>query len=329
MKKLSIIITYHNEQPEQVRRAFASVTMQVGIAFEDIEVLLVGDGVIALPKALLAAPEALSVRQLTYQPSLGAGVARQTGIDNTTGRYFMFIDADDVLQDVFALRDLLAPLAANDYDVVIARYTKQQRFGQKFNYVLSGQLDWKAAYAKLYNRAYIERIGLRWRPDLRIFEDTYFVGLACEMARSYKYLDRAVYTWLWNPASTVRKDNHAFDHQLHVWARSNRYSLAFLRDKKPSVWPRDFYQYMGDLFFRVKVHAPADQAALITEQTALLVDNRMLWTADGQAQIRKHIEWLAQPDNLYAGQSLDGMEAYLNAQLGYLKQAYLKTVHSG
>ncbi|WP_390409521.1 glycosyltransferase family 2 protein [Lacticaseibacillus jixiensis] len=329
MKKLSIIITYHNEQPEQVRRAFSSVAMQVGINYEDIEVLLVGDGVSALPKAMFAAPEALSVRQLTYQPSLGAGVARQTGIDNTTGRYFMFIDADDVLQDVFALRDLLAPLAANDYDVVIARYTKQQRFGQQFNYVLSEQLDWKAAYAKLYNRAYIERIGLRWRPDLRIFEDTYFVGLACELALNFKYLDRAVYAWLWNPASTVRKDNHAFDHQLHVWARSNRYSLALLRAKKPTVWLREFYQYMADLFFRVKVHAPADPAALIAEQTELLVANRQLWTEDGQAQIRKYIKWLAQPDHLYAGQSLDGVDAYLNAQTAYLKQAFLKEVQHG
>ncbi|MFD1399835.1 hypothetical protein ACFQ41_10995 [Lacticaseibacillus suilingensis] len=38
MKQLSIIITYHNETPDQVRRAFASVTMQVDVDFSDIEV---------------------------------------------------------------------------------------------------------------------------------------------------------------------------------------------------------------------------------------------------------------------------------------------------
>ncbi|WP_461215114.1 glycosyltransferase family 2 protein [Lacticaseibacillus sp. GG6-2] len=329
MKLLSIIITYHNETPEQVRRAFASVTMQVGISFADIEVLLVGDGVAALPDALFPAPKGLFVRQLTYRPSLGAGVARQTGIDNTTGRYFMFIDADDVLQDVFALRDMLAPVETNDYDVVIARYTKQQRFQRQENYALSAEYDWKGAYAKLYNRAYIERIGLRWRPDLRIFEDTYFVGLACELAQRRQYLNRSVYVWLWNPASTVRKDNHAFDHQLHVWARSNRYSLAVLHDQKPSVWPRDFYEYMADLFYRVKVHVPADPAALIKEQTALLVANRMLWTAEGQDQIRKTILKLQEPGGTYAGQSLEGLDAYLAAQMAYLKRAYEQEVANG
>ncbi|MFD1484487.1 glycosyltransferase family 2 protein [Lacticaseibacillus baoqingensis] len=329
MKQLSIIITYHNETPEQIRRAFASVTMQVEVDFTTIEVLLVGDGVAALPNSWLPMPKGLLVRQLNYTPSRGAGVARQVGIEHTTGRYFMFIDADDVLQDVFVLRDMLKPTQTANDDMIIARYTKQHRFDGQYQETLSAKFDWKAAYAKLYNRAYIKRVGLKWRPDLRIFEDTYFVGLACELAHSRKYLDRSVYVWLWNPASTVRKDDHAFDHQLQVWARSNRYSLAMLREKKPAVWPRDFYHYMADLFYRVKVHAPADQAAFLAEHQALLVANRSLWTPAGQAQVRAEITRLQAADAPYAGLSQAGLDAYLAAQTGYLKQAYQQEVTHG
>lgn len=326
MKKLSIIITYHQETQVQIQRAFASVAMQVGVDFSDLEVLLVGDGVPPLPSNLFVAPQALSVRQLTYQPSRGAGVARQTGIDNTTGRYVMFIDADDVLQDVFVLRDLLAPIKTSDYDVVIARYTKQQHFGQQVRYTLSAEHDWKAAYAKLYHREYIERIGLRWRPDLRIFEDTYFVGLACELAQQRFYLNRSAYVWLWNPESTVRKNDHEFDHQLDVWALSNRYSLAVLREKKRSVWPRNFYHYMANLFYRQQVYAPADAAAFMAEQTTLLVANRSLWTAAGQAQIRAEVMNLRQKGGHYAGMPMDGFDDFLATQMSYLKQAYEQLV---
>ncbi|KRN25185.1 glycosyltransferase family 2 protein [Lacticaseibacillus camelliae] len=328
MKKVSIIIPYHSETYAQIRRAFASVTMQVGVSFNDIEVLLVGDGVAPLPNALFPSPKDLLVRQLNYEPSRGAGVARQAGIDHTTGRYIMFIDADDELIDVFALKHLMAPISVQDYDLVVARYTKQQRGRQGFNYVLSAKRDWKAAYGKLYQRDYLTRVGLRWHPDLRIFEDTYFVGSACELAQNIYYLDQSVYVWLWNPNSTVRKNGHSFDHQLHVWARSNRYSLAVLRQKKPSVWPRDFYRYMADLYYRQNQHTPADPVKFAEEQTALLVENRTLWTNEGEQQIRDLVARFRQPGESYAGQSADGLDEYMKDQDHLLREAFLREVQN-
>lgn len=322
MKQLSIIITYHNETREQVRRAFASVTMQVDVDFSDIEVALIGDGVAAMPNDLFQAPRGLVVRQLNYQPSRGAGVARQVGIDHTAGNYFMFIDADDELSDVFALRDMLAPTREQDHDLIIARYTKQQYRRDGFNYALSAKYDWKAAYGKLYHREYIKRIGLTWHPDLRIFEDTYFVGLACELAQDRFYLDKPVYVWLWNPKSTVRKNGHEFDHQLHTWAESNRYILEVLRQQKPSVWPRDFYEYMADLFYREKQHPAVDPDAFIAEHTKLLVENRSLWTDEGQEQVRKLIIRDSEPGGRRVGWSTAGMEKYLSIQMKLLRHAF-------
>lgn len=324
MKQLSIIITYHNETPEQVRRAFASVTMQVDVDFNDIEVALIGDGVAAMPDSLFSTPQGLVVRQLNYQPSRGAGVARQVGIDHTEGNYFMFIDADDELGDVFVLKDMLAPIHEQNHDLVIARYTKQQLGQTGMNYVLSARFDWKAAYGKLYHRDYIKRIGLRWRPDLRIFEDTYFVGLACELATDRFYLDRSVYVWLWNPYSTVRKNAREFDHQLHTWALSNRYILAVLRRQKPAVWPRDFYEYLADLFYREREHKPVNQVAFVDEHKKLLVENRSLWTDKGQERVRQLIIRAQQAGGKRAGWSLDGMEDYLAFQEKLLRQAFLE-----
>lgn len=41
-------------------------------------------------------------------------------------------------------------------------------------------------------------------PDLPIYEDTYFVGLACELATDTCFLEEKVYMWLANPNSITR-----------------------------------------------------------------------------------------------------------------------------
>ncbi|WP_179395649.1 glycosyltransferase family 2 protein [Lacticaseibacillus absianus] len=321
-KQLSIIMPFRRETITQITRMLTSLNNQIGVDWSTIEVLLVGDGVDRLPAEVTACLSQTSARQVTYRPSRGAGVARQVGIDQTRGRYVMFLDADDVLADVFVLRDMLQVVATQAHQLVIARYTKQRRVGQEFHYECSAAHDWKAAYGKLYNRAYLVASGVRWLPDLRIFEDTYFVGCVCELATDISYLDRSVYVWLWNPVSTVRRDHHAFDHQLHDWARANQAALAVMHAQKPQVWSRDFDTYMADLYFRTRQYVPADVPAFRAAHTRLLVANRQLWNPSAKQRIWARISELAQPGKRYAGAAVDGVERYLKAQDQILRLAF-------
>ncbi|WP_125705947.1 glycosyltransferase family 2 protein [Lacticaseibacillus daqingensis] len=321
-KLLSIIMPFHQENEVQLKRILSSLNNQVEVPWAELELLLVGDGVAALPERVTSVVTQLPVQQLVYMPSRGAGVARQAGIDQTRGRYVMFLDADDVLADVFAVRDLLAAVRTATPELVIARYVTQFRRGAGFGYVTSSAQDGKAAYAKLFQRAFLVAKGLRWHPDLRLYEDTYFVGLACKLATDIVTVDRSVYVWLWNPASTVRQNGHAFNRQLHVWAQANRAVLRVLRVQAPVRWQGEFYNYCADLFFRQRRNVPADEVAFLLEQQRLLAANRTLWTTAGMAHIRRLIGQMAAPGGLHAGVATEGVTEFLAAQEQLLRQAF-------
>ena len=102
--------------------------------------------------------------------------------------------------------------------------------------------------------AVMKQIGLTWHSKLRIFEDSYFVGLACKLSKDILPIKKTVYTWNCNPNSTFRRDNQAFPHQLDQWVASNRYSFDFLADKAPQRIPDDFTGLLADLYFRERVY---------------------------------------------------------------------------
>lgn len=322
---LSIVIPFHNESAEQLMRLLASLNNQVGINFGQIDVQLIGDGIATWDLEQYKLLANLDVRFYGYTGSRGAGFARQAGLERTSGRYVMYLDADDVLQSVFALKPFFDAIRQGDHQVIVARYTQQARFADGMHYIESNPHDWKSPVAKWFNREYLRTHDLKWHPDLRIFEDTYFVGLACELATDIVYLDESVYVWLWNPQSTVRKDNRAFDHQLHEWAKSHRYFFQVVRKQAPQFLARDFFGYMADLYFHSMKFPPADEAALEREQQRLLGENRVLW---GNAHSHEQVTALAkalsqQRGGDYQGMPLDGIEGFLRKQDGLLYQAFL------
>ncbi|KRK72650.1 hypothetical protein FD02_GL001623 [Lacticaseibacillus nasuensis JCM 17158] len=320
------MIPFHNETPEQLMRLLASVNNQVGVNFGQIDVQLIGDGITDWDLTQYQLLANLTVRFYGYADSLGAGYARQAGLQRTSGRYVMFLDADDVLQSVFALKPFFDAVSHGNHEVIIARYLQQARFPDGMHYIPSHPHDWKSPVAKWFNREYLEAHDLKWHPELRIFEDTYFVGLACELASDIVYLDDSVYVWLWNPRSTVRKDNRAFDHQLDEWAKSHRFFFETMRKQAPQYVARDFYGYMADLFFHELKFPPADDAAFDREQKKLLAENRGLWgNPNSHDQVTAIAQKLSeQADGDYHGMALDGIDAFLQKQDKLLYQAFLE-----
>ncbi len=95
--KLSIIVPVYNAE-KWLRRCVESLLNQ-DIDKSEYEILLIDDGSkdgsLALAQQL--ANEASNIRVFT-QPNAGPGAARNRGIDNATGDYLMFVDADDYLK---------------------------------------------------------------------------------------------------------------------------------------------------------------------------------------------------------------------------------------
>ncbi|MFD0898223.1 glycosyltransferase family 2 protein [Loigolactobacillus binensis] len=284
MKTVSIIIPFHSEPVYTVFNVLASINNQVGIDFEKVEVVLVNDGGPELPngKDTFRLLKNLDIIYLRLREGHGPGPARQMGMNHAKGQYFMFMDADDQFHIDGALLDFFNLTDQNDYDLIAGKYMEQAKdinTGDLY-YVFHNNNENYSIFSKWFNRNLIEHYHIRWANDLRVFEDTYFVGLAYEFAVNIKYIDAIGYTWLYNNRSTGRsteKPGVSFDDQLHVWSRSRRYFLEAVQKYHPERVEDLFVNYVADIFYRQKKFEPVDPAEFTKENQRLLREFSSYW----------------------------------------------------
>lgn len=89
---VSVIITAYNVE-DYIKRAIDSVKSQT---YSDIEIIVVED--CSSDSTLQILSETDDIRLIRHEVNLGAGAARQTGIDHAIGNFTLFLDADDWLE---------------------------------------------------------------------------------------------------------------------------------------------------------------------------------------------------------------------------------------
>jgi glycosyltransferase involved in cell wall biosynthesis len=327
-KKVSIIVPFHGETEAQLGICLASINNQIGIDFKQVEVVLIGDGGLKVDdKDPFPYLRNLDIKIYEYDVVKGPGFARSMGMFMATGQYFMFIDADDQLHYVGALLDFFNATKEQDHQLVIGRYINQTRNDQReFRYYTHGNNDWKAAYAKWFNRAYLESINLSWSENLQVFEDTYFVGAACELATDIALIEPIVYTHLWNEHSiTHDNDGQNFYRQLDQWVLAQRLFLEKIAKYKPDNLAADYLDYMADIYLRYQAYPPLDAQAFRTEHSNLIFKFADQWPrikeqlpAAVEAKIRQMVR--------YHGYTAKGLSEFIRSQDAVL-QEHLAQVH--
>ncbi|RZN83107.1 MAG: glycosyltransferase family 2 protein [Winogradskyella sp.] len=96
MSKVSVIIpTYNN--PKQLERSVKSVIAQT---YSDIEIIIVNDGSIVSYNEVKSIFKENNTVQFFDKKNEGPGLARQLGLDKSSGKYIQYLDAgDELLQD--------------------------------------------------------------------------------------------------------------------------------------------------------------------------------------------------------------------------------------
>jgi hypothetical protein len=90
MPRVSVVVPLYNKEP-YVRRALESIAAQT---FADFEAIIVDDGSTDTGPEIVAAYADPRFR-LLCQPNAGPGAARNRGIEEATGDFIAFLDADD------------------------------------------------------------------------------------------------------------------------------------------------------------------------------------------------------------------------------------------
>lgn len=91
--KVSIVVAFYNEE-QYISKAIDSVLNQT---YDNIELILVNDGSTDRSEAIINGYDDNRIKYICYYPNKRQGYARNRGIEQATGDYIMFFDADDIL----------------------------------------------------------------------------------------------------------------------------------------------------------------------------------------------------------------------------------------
>lgn len=242
MMKLSIIIPVYQNK-EYIERCINSVLSQ---SYSDFEMILVDDGSTdgsakICDESALRDPRIIVI----HRNNGGLSAARNTGIENASGKYITFIDSDDEI-DPETLYDNMIQLEDNplidllEYPVSInhgAKNAKILMFSEKTVFGADIFKDWiksegyNHCYAcnKIYKRILFDNIRF---PEGETFEDAAICPLIIEKCRGIKYSDKGMYIYHSNSQGitnnyTFSGQEPLFRHNLRLFYKVSEMELEY------------------------------------------------------------------------------------------------------
>jgi glycosyltransferase involved in cell wall biosynthesis len=162
----------------------------------------------------------LHFRVINSDENGGPGMACQRAIDSTQCDYIIFVDADDLLTPT-AVETLYTEAKAHDFDILMSSFIKEKYKGNNELYPCDmGIVTWR--HGKIYKVKYLRDKNIRFLPDLRINEDSYFNLVAWNCAENKGNISEVTHIWCDNKNSLTRSesDENFFRKTCHLYLYS-------------------------------------------------------------------------------------------------------------
>ena len=186
--------------------------------YRNIEVILVDDGSPDRSGAICDEYAAADSRvKVIHQPNGGVSVARQTGMDNATGDYFIHADPDDWVESTM-IEELMAKAIEEDADMVICDYYEED--GGKSSYKhnnIENTTSAKRLLEMTISDAYLTSFclmlvrsviskAIRLTPVMSCREDQLYIVRLLNNNPKVSYLPKAFYHYRIDNASSLTHD---------------------------------------------------------------------------------------------------------------------------
>lgn len=274
IKKVSIIIPCYNCK-DLIGETLDGLEKQT---CKDFEVICVNDG--SKDETLEYLNEQAKVRNLDMKvvdkENGGVSSARNKGIEAASGKYLLFLDADDVYNKQFVEK---LTYNAEIYDTVYCKLDRDLEKVYAFNpngieYKEQTQLDAMQKllyemgnygfYCYLYKREIIDKIGLRFDENTRHFEDREFNWKYLANCSSILWLDAPLYGYRINTDSVTQRPatwhTDGLDAILRVEKYLNEKECPYAKEVESYLFARAIWglakaysiSHKKDLFLRLK-----------------------------------------------------------------------------
>lgn len=205
MDKVTIIIPVYNAE-KTIEKCISSVLNQT---YKNLEILVIDDGSKDNSFEVIKSIDDPRIKAIKKKNE-GVAVTRNKGIKMALGKYIMFIDNDDFIDE-----DYVETHVKNikDNDIVISGYRRPNEEGKiilelKLEDTPYSKMLVFAPWAKLYRKDFLIKNNIQFL-DTNIGEDVYFNLYAVLKTDKIKILDYIGYNWFFNSKSvsnTIQKD---------------------------------------------------------------------------------------------------------------------------
>ena len=261
---VSIIVPVFNGE----RFLAAAIESCLTQTYDDITVMIVDDGSTDNTRRIVEDYKKSDPRvQYVFQENAGLVEARKTGVRNISSPFFVFLDADDVLERD-AVESLVTEQKKGDYDIVFSNFFLENESGKEFNrqignykYGLSktgmiNNIFTKLVDPPIWGRLIRREVFLLSNvpPEMTIGEDAiaWFQILASSADLKISKIDNRVVHYIQRGGSMVNVKSDKKNHQrllfLEWVARffDEEYDYEYDKDALSVFLSSDLYTYLRD-----------------------------------------------------------------------------------
>ena len=244
--KMAVIIPAYNAK-KTIKRALYSIATQSILKHMKLNVYIVNDGSDYDYKEIVDIyKKYYNIYELKTKNNMGAGLARQYGIEHSKGEYIVFLDADDYFATVESLDTLYKEITQKKLDLVISELYKEKNGILEYNYKSMTYL-----HGEIFSREFIEKNQLCFSKT-RYNEDVGFNLLTYLHSPKLSFISDITYIYTYNQESLTKinyKDYQYFglkDLCYNIfWATS----IAMKKNIDITKFSSDYLEYMILMYF--------------------------------------------------------------------------------
>lgn len=196
----SIIVPVYNVE-KYLPKCLDSLVNQT---YTNIEIICVNDGSTDSSFQVLEEYAQLDSRiRVINQENQGVSVARNVGIENSTGEYILFVDADDWL-NIKTCEKINANLLDNDLISFNATFVSKNKLVLGIKKNKSTMLNC-GMWAICYKREFLNKNQIRFPQGIKIAEDSVFKCQAFSQTNNILILDNYLYFYLADRENSASK----------------------------------------------------------------------------------------------------------------------------